>query len=140
MTIAFWCVLVGALLPYVAFGIARNRGRGPDGKRLRNNRDPRDFPYRIAGLPKRAWDAQLNAFESLPGFAAAVIIAHLASAPQIQIDILASAWVLARIAHLAFYLTDKDRLRTSAQIISLACVLALFIGAGLSQTAHASVR
>src|SRR5215475_15777715 len=114
------------------FGIARNRGRGPDGKRLRDNRNPRDFPNRIEGLPKRAWDAHLNAFESLPGFAAAVIIAQLTYAPQNQIDILASVWVLARVAHVAFYLSVKDKLRTSAEIISLACVLGLFVVAGLS--------
>lgn len=132
MTIAFWCVFVAVLLPYVCFGIARNRGRGPRGERLRDNRNPRDFPNRIEGLPKRAWDAQLNAFESLSGFAAAVIIAHLVQASQNQIDILASVWVLARVAHVAFYLADKDKLRTSAQLASLACVFGLFVVAGLS--------
>lgn len=131
MTIAYWCVFVAVLLPYVCFGIARNRGRGPRGERLRDNRNPRDFPNRIDGLAKRAWDAHLNAFESLPGFAAAVIIAHLAHAPQNRIDILASVWVLARVAHMSFYLADKSTLRSSAQFISLACVLALFIVAGL---------
>lgn len=132
MTIAFWCVFVAVLLPYLCFGIARNRGRGPSGERLRDNRDPRDFPNRIEGLAKRAWDAQLNAFESLPAFAAAVIIAHLAHTPQNRIDVLASVWVLARIAHAAFYLTDKDKLRTSAQVVSLVCVFGLFVAAGLT--------
>ena len=132
MTIAFWCVLVAVILPYVCFGIARNRGRGSRGERLRDNRTPRDFPNRIEGLPKRAWDAQLNAFEALRGFAVAVIIAHFVHAPQNQIDLLASVWVVARIAHLFFYLTDKDKLRTSTQLVSLACVLALFIVAGVS--------
>ncbi len=33
---------------------------------------------------------------------------------------------------MAFYLTNKDKLRTSAQVSSLACVLGLFIVAGLS--------
>nr|WP_253712202.1 MAPEG family protein [Bradyrhizobium sp. WD16] len=83
-------VLIAVTLPYVCFGIARNRGRGPDGKRLRDNRNPRDFPNRIEGLPKRAWDAHVNAFESLAGFAAAVIIALFVHAPQNQIDLLAS--------------------------------------------------
>jgi len=130
MTTAYWCVLVAILLPYVCFGIARNTGRGLDGKRLRDNRVPREFPSRIEGLPKRAWDAQLNAFESLPGFAAAVIIAQLAHAPQDQVDALALVWVAVRVAHAAFYLTDRDKLRTSAQVISLLCVLGLFVVAG----------
>jgi uncharacterized MAPEG superfamily protein len=100
---------------------------------LRDNRNPRDFPNRIEGLPKRAWDAHLNAFESLPGFAAAVIIAHLVHAPQNQIDVLAAVWVVARVAHVASYLSGKDKLRTSTQIISLACVLGLFVVAGMSE-------
>jgi uncharacterized MAPEG superfamily protein len=132
VTIAYWCVLIAILLPYICFGIARNRGRGVDGKRLRDNRNPRDFPGRIDGVAKRAWDAQLNSFESLPGFAAAIIIAHLANAPQICIDGLALAWVLLRVAYVAFYLTDRSTLRSSTQFASLACVLALFIVAGSS--------
>jgi uncharacterized MAPEG superfamily protein len=131
MTIAFWCVFIAVLLPYICFGIARNRGRGPSGERLRDNRKPRDFSSRIEGLAKRAWDAHLNAFESLPGFAAAVIIAHLVHAPQNQVDILAAVWVLSRVAHAAFYITDKSTLRSSAQFLSLACVLGLFVVAGL---------
>ena len=132
MTIAYWCVLAAILLPYICFGIARNRGRGLHGERLRDNRNPRHFPNRIEGLAKRAWDAQLNSFESLPGFAAAVIIAHLAHAPQNQIDILATVWVLVRVAYVVFYLTDKSTFRSSAQFVSLACVLGLFVVAGLS--------
>jgi uncharacterized MAPEG superfamily protein len=132
MTIALWCVLVAVLLPYVCFGIARNRGRGPDGRRLRDNHDPRDFPNRIHGLAKRAWDAQLNSFESLPVFAAAVIIAHLVHAPQEPVDALAVAWVVARTAYVAFYLANRAALRSAAQFTSLACVLGLFVAAGLA--------
>ena len=132
MTIAYWCVLGAILLPYICFGIARNRGRGPDGRRLRDNDDPRDFPNRINGVAKRAWDAQLNGFESLPGFAAAVIIAHLARAPQGQIDALAIGWLVARLAYVAFYLTGRSTARTTAQAISLLCVLGLFVVAGLA--------
>jgi uncharacterized MAPEG superfamily protein len=132
MTAAFWCVLAAIMLPYVCFGIARNRARGSRGERLRDNRNPRDFPNRIQGLAKRAWDAQLNSFESLPGFAAAVIIAHLVHAPQNQIDAWALVWVLARVAYVVFYLGDKSTLRSSAQFVSLGCVLGLFVVAGLS--------
>jgi uncharacterized MAPEG superfamily protein len=53
MTIAYWCVLAAILAPYICFGIARNRGRGPDGQRLRDNSNPRDFPDRIEGLAAR---------------------------------------------------------------------------------------
>lgn len=126
MTIAFWCVLAAILLPYICFGIAVNRGRGPGGESLRDNRNPRDFPNRIQGVARRAWNAQLNSFESLPGFAAAVIVAHLAGAPQNRIDVLALIWVLARVAYVALYLADKNTLRSMAQFASLGCVLGLF--------------
>jgi uncharacterized MAPEG superfamily protein len=127
MTTAFWCVLFAIFLPYMCFGIARNRARGTDGERLRDNRNPRDFPNRIQGLAKRAWDAHLNSFESLPGFAAAVIIAHLAGASQERVDAFAIAWVLARLCYVVFYLADKSTLRSAAQFVSLGCVLGLFI-------------
>jgi uncharacterized MAPEG superfamily protein len=130
MTIAYWCILAAIFLPYACFGIARNRGRGSDGRRLRDNHHPRDFPNRLDGLAKRAWDAQLNSFESLPGFAAAVIVAHLVHAPQNQIDTLAVIWVLVRMAYVTFYLTDKPTLRSTAQFLSLGCVLGLFVVAG----------
>lgn len=130
MTIAFWCVLIAILMPYVCFGISRNRGRGPDHRSLRDNHHPRDFPNRIEGVAKRAWDAHLNSFESLPGFAAAVIIAHVTHAPQYPVDVLAVVWVVARVAYAAFYLADKAALRSASQFVSLGCVLGLFVVAG----------
>lgn len=130
MTTANWCVLVAILLPYICFGLARNRGRAQGIRR--DNRMPRDFPEQIEGVPKRAWGAQLNSFESLPGFAAAVIIAQLAHAPQMRVDVLALTWVVARIAYVVFYVSDRDALRSSMQFVSLACVLGLFVVAGLA--------
>jgi uncharacterized MAPEG superfamily protein len=122
MTTAYWCVFAAILLPYTWFGFAASRA----GK-LRDPHYPRDFPGRLSGLPKRAWGAHLNSFESLPGFAAAVVIAHLAHGAQLYIDILAVAWVAARVAYGIFYLTDKPILRSSVQFVSLGCVLGLFI-------------
>jgi len=127
MTIAFWCVFVAVLMPYVCFGIARNRARP-----LRDNRDPRDFPNRIQGIAKRAWSAHLNAFETLPGFAAAVIIAHLAGTPQHLADGWALAWVAARLLFIGCYLGDKPGLRSAAHVASMMCVLGLFVSAAVA--------
>jgi uncharacterized MAPEG superfamily protein len=132
MTIALWCVLAAITLPYLCFGVAVNRGRGPDGQRLRHSRTPRDFPNRISGVARRAWDTHLNSFESLPGFAAAVIIAQLVHADQTRIDIPAAVWVLARVAFAIFYMADRSMLRSTSQFASLACVLGLFVVAGLA--------
>jgi uncharacterized MAPEG superfamily protein len=122
MTIAYWCVLVAILLPYILFGFAASRA----GK-LRDPHYPRDFPGHLSDMPKRAWGAHLNSFESLPGFAASVVIAHLAHGMQPYIDTLAVIWVIARVAYGVFYLADKPLLRSSVQFVSLTCVLGLFV-------------
>jgi uncharacterized MAPEG superfamily protein len=122
MTTAYWCVFVAILLPYTWFGFAASRAGT-----LRDQHYPRDFPSHLSGLPKRAWGAHLNSFESLPGFAAAVVIAHMARGAQAYIDTLAVIWVLARVAYGVFYLMDKPILRSSVQFVSLACILGLFI-------------
>jgi hypothetical protein len=99
---------------------------------LRDNHDPRDFPNRIRGVAKRAWGAQLNSFESLPGFAPAVIIAHLVRAPQHPVDALAHG--LGRGADgLCGVLPGRQAApRPAAQFLSLACVLGFFVAAGLA--------
>lgn len=122
MTTAYWCVLAAIMLPYVWFGVANATGKG-----LRNNHYPRDFAARIDGLPKRAWGAHLNSFEALPGFAAAVIIAHLAHAPQARIDMLALAFIALRVAYGLCYLADKGALRSLFWFAGLVCVVGLFV-------------
>ena len=99
---------------------------------MRDNHDHREFPNRIRGVAKRAWDAQPNSLESLPGFATAVIIAHLVQAPQDRVDALAVAWLVARVAYLGFYAANKAAPRSAVQFLSLACVLGLFVVAGLA--------
>src|SRR3546814_11682221 len=65
LSIAYWCVLIAALLPYVWVGIAKSRGQ------RYNNRDPRGWLARQDNpLVQRANAAQLNAFEAFAPFAA----------------------------------------------------------------------
>lgn len=74
MTIALWCVLVAGLLPYVATVIAK---AGTDF----DNRNPRAWLARQQGYRHRASAASMNAFEALPLFAAAVLIAQVLRGP-----------------------------------------------------------
>lgn len=127
MTIAYWCVLVAIFLPYVWFGVANATGKGQ-----RDNHNPRDFGQRIEGLPKRAFGAHLNAFEALPGFAAAVVIAEAVHASQALVDGLALAWVTLRLLHGVFYLNDKGSLRSAVWFGAVACVVGLFVAAALA--------
>jgi len=120
MTIAYFCVLVMGLLPYVAAGIAKKGFEGYD------NSAPRQWLAKQTGFRARANAAQANLFESLPFFFAAVIIASIAHAPQERIDLLAVGFVLARIAYLVCYVANWPTTRSIVWSIGILCVVSLF--------------
>lgn len=125
MTVAFWCVLVAICLPYVCTSIAKfTSGKyGP-----RANHDPRAFLDSLEGMPKRAHSAQLNSFEALPAFAAAVVIAHLAgNAQQVTQDVLAVIFITLRLLYIICYLADWAKLRSLVWLIGLAVVVSFFV-------------
>lgn len=121
MTLAFWCVLAAALLPYVFAGIAKV------GETPYDNRAPRRYLESLQGRQLRAHWAQMNSYEAFPPFAAAVIIAHLCEAPQAQIDGWAVAFVLLRVAYGWAYVSDRPTLRSLVWLGGVACVVALFV-------------
>jgi len=124
MTVAFWCVLIAILLPYVCTYVAKFAG----GKfNLRQNHDPRAFLDKLEGLPRRAHAAQLNSFEILPAFAAAVIIAEVVgNAKGGTIDALAVLFITTRLLYILFYLADWPTLRSLVWFIGLALIITLF--------------
>jgi Predicted membrane protein len=106
MTIAYWCVLVAALMPYLFTGVAKS-APGYD------NRRPRAWLAEREGVHERAHAAQLNSFEAFAPFAAAVVVAQLAGgAAQGTIDALAVLWLVLRAGYGAAYLGDRDLLRS----------------------------
>lgn len=123
MTIAYWCVLAAILLPYIWTGVAKFTS----GFRPRDNHNPREYLERLEGPAKRAHWAQLNTFESIPGFMAAVIIAHLAGAPQSTVDAIAVTYIGLRLVYGVLYITDKARLRSLVWAGGVACIVALFV-------------
>lgn len=120
MTIAYWCLLFMGLFPYVAAGIAKKGFEGYD------NGMPRQWLAKQTGFRARANAAQANLFESLPLFFAAVVIASIAHAPQVRVDLLAMAFVLARIAYLVCYVADWPTTRSVVWLAGLSCVVAIF--------------
>ncbi len=120
MTLAYWCVLAAALMPFLFTGIAKFSGG------RYNNYSPREFLEKQEGFRKRAHWAQLNSFEAFPMFAAAVIIAHLTGAEQDYINTLAIAFIGIRIVYGVMYLANLAALRTLVWSAGLACVIALF--------------
>jgi uncharacterized MAPEG superfamily protein len=123
MTLAYWCVLIAAILPYVWAGVAKYPLGAYD------NRNPRDYLEKLSGRPKRAHWAQLNAWEAFAPFAAAVIIAHLAKADQAVVNALAMAFIAARVLHGLFYIADQATLRSLAWTAGFVCVIGLFVTA-----------
>ncbi|MEO5677080.1 MAG: MAPEG family protein [Usitatibacter sp.] len=119
MTFAYWCVLAAALLPYITIALAKT-------KRGYNNRTPRDWEASLEGRSRRAVFAHQNHFEAFAPFAAAVVIAHLAVAPQLPVDILAGVFIAARIAYTWAYLADQPYLRSLLWLAGFACVIGLF--------------
>ncbi|MGQ0701037.1 MAG: MAPEG family protein [Panacagrimonas sp.] len=125
MTTAYWCVLVGALMPMLWTAIAKMGG--PRKMPMSANSAPREFLETVQGHQKRANWAQHNAFEAFPAFAAAVIVSHVAGAVQPTIDLLALIWVGARLAHGVFYIADWATLRSLVWFVGLGCVVGLFL-------------
>lgn len=120
MTTAYWCVLVAGLLPYVATLTAKIGGDRFD------NSNPRDWLGQQAGHRRRANAAQLNSFEAFPLFAAAVIVAHLANAPQARVDLLAVVFVVARLCYIGCYVADLSKLRSLSWFVGIGSVVAIF--------------
>ncbi|KAI9131644.1 MAPEG family protein [Acaryochloris sp. CCMEE 5410] len=130
MTISLWCILAALLAPYILSVLARSGVTKAD-----YVQNPRAFNETLTGWHRRAHLAQLNAFETFPGFAAAVLVAHITQVPQLQIDIVALAFILFRILHASFYITDKPNLRSLSWQMGMLCIVSLFILAAIPQQA-----
>src|SRR5215467_7969120 len=111
MTFAYWMLLVAAALPYVTVGLAKSGGF--------DNHAPRVTLEGLTGWRRRADWAHRNHFEAFPAFAASVFVAELTHAPQSRIDILAGAFVHARVIYTALYLADLATPRSIVWTIGL---------------------
>jgi uncharacterized MAPEG superfamily protein len=120
-TLAYWCVLVAALLPMVCAGIAKWGGF--------DNNNPRAWLARQTDWRARANAAQANSFEALPFFIGAVIIAHQLGAYQARLDVLAALFVLLRVVYILLYVANQAGLRSVVWVLALAINIAiLFAG------------
>ncbi len=113
MTIAKWCVLLACMLPPFTILLAKlslirlSRKQGGF-----DNHHPREWEAKLTGWQSRAHAAQLNGFEALPLFIAGVVFAHIGHADLAQINMLAIAFVLIRVAYVVAYVMDWATLRS----------------------------
>jgi uncharacterized MAPEG superfamily protein len=129
-TVAYWCVLVVALLPIVCAGIAKAGMFGkPRVQGGYDNADPRAWLARQTDWRARANAAQANSFEALPFFIGAVIIAHQLGAHQARLDILAFMFVVLRLLYIMMYVSGMANLRSAVWTLALVVNIAiLFAG------------
>jgi len=127
-TLAYWCVLVAALLPIVCAGIAK---WGMFGKPVQSggfdNANPRNWLAGQTDWRARANAAQANSFEALPFFIGAVTIAHQLGAHQGRLDILAFLFVVLRMLYIMMYVANLPTLRTSVWLAAMAANVAIML-------------
>ena len=113
-TVAYWCVLIAALLPLGCAWLAKSGHLGKSRKEGGfDNHDPREWMARQTDWRARANAAQANSFEALPFFIGAVIIAHLLGAGQTLLDMLALLYVMLRIFYILMYVSDMPTVRSA---------------------------
>ena len=123
MSVAIASVLVAGLMPIVCAGIAKA------GQRNYDNHNPREWLAKQTGYRARANAAQANSFEAFPFFAIGILVAIQAQVPQARIDTYAAVFIAARVAYIAWYVIDKDKLRSVAWFVGCLCTLGLFSAA-----------
>ena len=132
MSIAYWCILIAAALPYLWVSIAKG------GAADYNNKDPRGWvakqdSYRV----RNANGAHPNAFEAFAPFAAAVVLAQLAGVPSERIAAWSLAFIVLRVLHGLLYIGNRPSLRSLAWVAGFSCVLVLLVQAALRVAAAA---
>ena len=121
MTIAFYCVVVGLFIPVILAGISKKNIT------VRyNNESPRDHIAHLSEKGKNAYNAEQNHYENFSVFAIAVVVAHWLGHDQAVIDLLAIIFIIARVLHATFYITNNGSLRSLSYTIGFACTIALF--------------
>ncbi|TKR29339.1 hypothetical protein FCE95_14375 [Luteimonas gilva] len=124
MAIAYLCILIAALLPYLWAYISKASGQRYD------NRDPRGWLAKQENpRAHRANSAQLNAFEAFAPFAAGVLMAQFAGVNPSAITALSLVFVAARLVHGFFYLANRALWRSLVWGAGFICVLGLMSAA-----------
>lgn len=127
MSIAYWCILVAALLPYIWTAVAKSSGSSRF-----DNRNPREW-LAAQDSPRvaHANAAQLNAFEAFAPFAAGVLLAQLAGVDPDLIAWLSVIFIACRVLHGLLYIAKRATLRSLAWAGGFTCVLGLLVTAAL---------
>lgn len=129
-TVAYWCILIAALLPILCAAISKYGTFTRPGKQGGfDNHAPRDWLARQTGWRARANAAQANSFEGLPFFIGAVLMAHQLGAHQAMLDILAFLYIVLRLVFIMMYVSDLAAIRSAVWLLALGVNIGIvFIG------------
>jgi uncharacterized MAPEG superfamily protein len=119
MPLAYWCVLIAALMPIALVAYA------PAGSR--DNHHPRDAVASMPDAKRRAYAAHENAYENFPFFAVAVITATTLGASISTVNILAALYIVLRAVHAVLYINDAASARSLAYSAGLLINIAIFV-------------
>jgi len=125
MTVPFWCLFIGALLPtLLAFTGGYFKSQQFDSV---DNNNPRAQSAQLTGVGARAVAAQSNAWEALAVFTAAVMVNHLGGGSAGTAATMAGIWLVARVVHAGAYLADMASLRSLSFLVGTVCSITLFL-------------
>lgn len=107
-------LVVAAFLPWLAAICAKAGAAGF------TNHEPRPWLASLSGWRSRANAAQANAFEALPFFYAAVLLALWSGADALRVQSLMIVWIALRVLYLLMYIMDKASLRSLVWFLAVA--------------------
>jgi uncharacterized MAPEG superfamily protein len=114
-------LLFAGAMPWICAGIAKG------GQKNYDNHNPREWLAKQTGYRARANAAQANCFEAFPMYAVGVLLAMLSDIEADQLEMWAGLFIAARVAYVAFYVMDIDKLRSLAWLVGVVSTVALYV-------------
>lgn len=119
---AIYAMIAASVLPLFTAGLAKAQGRF----KLKDNQSPRTFQQNLTGVAARINAAQMNSYETLPVFLAAVLTAQYMVVSQPLVNYFAWAYVFLRILYIAAYAMNLATFRSIIWTLAFVCPLYLF--------------
>lgn len=119
---AIYAMVAASVLPLFTAGLAKAQGRF----KLKDNQSPRIFQQNLTGVAARINAAQMNSYETLPVFLAAVLTAEYMVVPQPLVNYFAWAYVFLRVLYIAAYALNLATFRSIIWTLAFFCPLYLF--------------
>jgi uncharacterized MAPEG superfamily protein len=114
-------IALAAAIPFLSTLVAKAGAFSAE-----DNKETRQWQSQLKGWRQRAYWAHLNALETFPMFAVAVVLAHLGAPDSAIAPVAAYAYPALRILYLLAFLADQGALRSTLWFASMGSLLVLF--------------